>query len=106
MNRSSFTATMKIASTVAWISLALGCGQTFGAAPQNPLTDTVQDPADVERVKITTDFARDCMARREVTAGGGDIGPRLIACVNARLAKEGKSWRWNAGPSDITIEKQ
>ena len=97
---------MQIALAAAWIGLTLGSGQTFGATNQTPLSETAQDPADVERVRITTDFARDCMARPEVTAGGGDIGQRLSACVNARLAKEGKPWRWNAGPTDITIEKK
>ena len=97
---------MQIALAVAWIGLAVGSGQTFAATNQAPSSGTPQDPADVERVRITTEFANDCMARREVIAGEGDIGQRLSACINARLAKEGKPWRWNPGPTDITIEKK
>lgn len=96
---------MQTVLAAASIILALGSDRTFGATTQTPPSGSSQF-TDAERVKITTDFIQDCMARREVTAGEGDIGQRLTACVNARLAKEGKPWRWNAGPADITIEKK
>lgn len=93
------------AFAAACMMFALGTVGTFGATTQ-PASNQSSQPSDAERVRITTDIIQDCMAHREVTEGDGNIRQRLTACVNARLAKEGKPWRWTAGPADITIEKK
>ena len=97
--------TIQNALAAAWVILALGNDGAFGATTKAPPSASPQF-TDAERVKITTDIVQDCMTRREVTEGQGDIGQRLVACVNARLANEGKPWRWSAGPGDITLEKK
>lgn len=96
---------MQNALAAACIILALGNDGAFGATTKAPSSGSPQF-TDADRVKITTDIIEGCIARREVTEGEGDIRKRLIACVNARLANEGKPWRWNAGPDDITLEKK
>lgn len=91
--------------TAAWIILALGNDGAFGATTKAPPSASPQF-TDAERVKITTDIVQDCLTRSEVTEGQGEIGQRLVACVNSQLAKEGKPWRWSAAPGDITLEKK
>lgn len=85
--------------------LALGNDGAVGATTKSPPSASPQF-TDAERVKITTDIVQDCLTRSEVTEGQGDIGQRLVACVNAQLAKEGKPWRWSVTPGDITLEKK
>ena len=63
-----------------------------------------EDPVAAERVNITTKFVHDCVNQHRDMKRESDVRLIIGNCVNERLAKEGKRWRWEPGANDFNVK--
>jgi hypothetical protein len=85
-----------------------------GALVEPIFAQTTEDAIAAERIKLTLAIVDNCVKQiglpqieqERLLQIESEIRQKITVCVNSRLAREGKPWRWNPGAMDINIKEQ